>query len=161
MLQSGARAPEFRLPVAGGGEQTLASLLASGPVLLAFYKVSCPTCQYTFPYLQRLASRGALRREGDPLQVVGVAQDGERSVAEFSGAYRITFPSLLDEQSSGYAVSNAYGIRTVPSLFLVGQDGEVASSVSGFVRAGIAGIGEQFGVTVFDPGEQVPDVRPG
>ena len=28
------------------------------PVLLAFFKITCPTCQLAFPYLQRLADRG-------------------------------------------------------------------------------------------------------
>ena len=47
-------APQFDLPGLAGDRTSLPDLLVSGPVLLAFFKVTCPTCQLTFPFLERL-----------------------------------------------------------------------------------------------------------
>jgi len=38
--------------------------------VLAFFKIDCPTCQLTFPYLQRMADRGQRR-------IVAISQDDE------------------------------------------------------------------------------------
>ena len=53
-LATGAKAPEFELKTLEGKRFSLNEELAKGPVVLAFFKVSCPTCQYAFPYLERL-----------------------------------------------------------------------------------------------------------
>ena len=54
LAEVGAQAPSFRLTGVDGCERSLAEILTGGPALLAFYKVSCPVCQLTAPYLQRL-----------------------------------------------------------------------------------------------------------
>jgi len=63
LLEPGSRAPDFRLELLGGGVTTLAELLAGGPVLLAFFKIGCPVCQMTFPFLERIHAAGTLRRK--------------------------------------------------------------------------------------------------
>jgi peroxiredoxin len=55
-----ARAPEFRLPRADGGEIGLEEIIAQGPALLAFFKTSCPVCQLTFPFLERIHQADSL-----------------------------------------------------------------------------------------------------
>jgi peroxiredoxin len=153
MLEAGARAPEFELPALGGAAQSLAQILARGPALLAFFKVSCPVCQLTFPFLERI-------HQGGGLQVVGISQDNAPATADYNREYGVTFPTLLDDKG-GYAVSNAFGISTVPSLFLVEADGAVSSSESGFSKAFLEAAGRRAGVTLFQPGERVPESRPG
>ena len=44
LLVAGAAVPDLRLAVLGGGE---VSLRDEGAVLLAFFKISCPVCQFT------------------------------------------------------------------------------------------------------------------
>ncbi len=63
-FEIGDLAPEVTFFDAMGREHTLTSLLAEGPVLLAFFKVSCPTCQLTLPYLQRISGREGPDRAG-------------------------------------------------------------------------------------------------
>src|SRR5262245_50178022 len=111
LIEAGHRAPDFRLPVLEGGETSLADLTASGPVLLAFFKGSCPVCQMTFPYLERLHQAG--------YHVVGISQDDPDDTREFNREFGVTLPTLLDSEESGFPVSNDYGISTVPTLFLV------------------------------------------
>src|SRR5712692_10923463 len=116
-LKAGTSAPDFTLPTIEGKKFSLRDALARGPVLAAFFKVSCPTCQYAFPYLERLH-----KAHGDKkIIVVGISQNDQRDTAAFLKEYGVTFPTLLDDPN-GYAVSNAYGLTNVPSLFLIGQD---------------------------------------
>ena len=43
---------------------------------------------------------------------------------------------MLDDPN-GYAVSNAYGLTNVPTLFLIGQDGQIEISSVGWVKQDI------------------------
>jgi peroxiredoxin len=56
VLSAGAKAPGFTLTDLSGEKHTLADILERGPVLLALYKISCPVCQLTLPYLERIAN---------------------------------------------------------------------------------------------------------
>ena len=51
-LTAGMKAPEISLPAVDGKTFSLQDVLKKGPVLAAFLKVSCPVCQYTFPFLE-------------------------------------------------------------------------------------------------------------
>ena len=53
-LEAGIVAPDFILPTVDGKQVSLAQALKKGPVVLAFFKISCPVCQYAFPYFERL-----------------------------------------------------------------------------------------------------------
>src|SRR6266705_4019217 len=54
ILDAGSRAPDFRLPRLYGGVSALAELAAKGPVVLVFFKVTCPVCQMALPFLERI-----------------------------------------------------------------------------------------------------------
>ncbi len=90
MLEAGARAPSFRLKGLDGAAVSLDEILAKGPALLAFYKISCPVCQLTFPYLERLAA-------GSPIQIIGISQDDASATEGFNQRFGVTFPTLLDQ----------------------------------------------------------------
>src|SRR5580765_462901 len=137
LLDAGAKAPEFRLQRLEGGETTLQELTASGPVLLAFFKVSCPVCQFTFPYLERLHQAG--------YPVYGISQNDAEDTREFNGEFGITFPMLLDDENDDFPAGNAYGISYVPTLFLVTRDGNIARVIEGWQRKEIEWLGSQAG----------------
>jgi len=159
MLARGARAPEFDLRDPGGERHSLCSLLEGGPLLLAFYKVSCPVCQYTLPFLERIhAGAGSAN---PPVRIVGISQDDARDTEEFAIEFGLSFPMLLDEADAGFPASNAFGIRTVPSLFLVEPEGSIAVSESGFSKRELEEVGRRAGVAPFQPGERVPEQKPG
>jgi len=153
-LALGDKAPSFRLTGLDGSARSLDEILASGPALLAFYKISCPVCQLTAPYLQRLAAN-------DALQVIGISQDEANGTRGFTERFGVTFPTLLDLSSEGYAASNAYGITSVPSLFLVERDGTIARSFSGFSKRDLEELGARAGVSPFGPDDQVPEWKAG
>ena len=149
MLALGSKAP-----LEGSLESALESALPMGKVLLVFFKISCPTCQLALPFLERLHQSGQLA-------VYGISQDKADATGEFARAFGLTFPILLDSAASHYPASNAYGITTVPSLFLITADRTVEWTLRGFARNALADLGKAFGITMFRPGEQVPELKPG
>jgi peroxiredoxin len=156
MLQPPDSAPDFELPLLTGGSWRLSDALRESPVLLAFYKISCPTCQLTFPYLQRLADS---KHAGAP-RLVAISQDNAADTTSFMQRLGVTMPTLI-EDSRSWAASNAYKISSVPSLFLVTKDGTIATCIAGFHRAGLEDLAEHFAVPVFGPEDKVPDIKPG
>src|SRR5438045_6859006 len=89
ILDPGSRAPDFRLPRLDGGVSTLRELIAAGPALLVFFKVTCPGCQMTLPFLERIHA-------AQKLAIHGISQDADADTVEFNRAYGITFSTLLD-----------------------------------------------------------------
>jgi peroxiredoxin len=167
-LPAGNKAPDFSLLDLNGVRFSLKAALDQGPVLAAFFKVSCPTCQYTFPFLERLHQAHANKARAEKkITVVGISQNNQRDTAAFLKEFGITFPTLLDDPD-GYAVSNAYGLTNVPSLFLIGQDGEIAVTSVGWVKPEIEEINQKLSATqhippppIFKAGEDVRDFRAG
>jgi peroxiredoxin len=161
-LIAGTKAPDFSLPALDGGKFTLQEALQRGPVVAAFFKVSCPICQYAFPYFERLHKAYG----GQKVTVVGISQDNRRDTAAFVKEYGVTFRTLLDDPT-GYAVSNAYGLTNVPTLFLIGQDGQIEISSVGWVKQEVEDVSrklasaQQTPTALFHPGEDVQDFRPG
>lgn len=152
-LDAGQRAPDFQLQDLDGAERTLKELLPSGPVLLAFFKVSCPTCQFTLPFLERIYRGGA--------RVFAVSQDDAEATREFRQEFGITMPTLLDSARQGYPASNAYGLSHVPTMFLVDRDGIISWALSGFHKKELEALGAKLGVNPFRPGERVPEMKSG
>jgi peroxiredoxin len=155
-------APNFSLKGLDGREVSLNFLLQRGPVVAAFFKVSCPVCQFTFPFVQRIFERFA----GKSASIIGISQDDPRSTTEFNQEYGVKFPVLID--SEGYPVSNAYGLTNVPTVFLIGSDGKVNVNCMGFDKAALEKITKELeqhekiaSAPLFRPDEIVPAFKPG
>jgi peroxiredoxin len=162
-LTAGTKAPEFELKAMNGKTFVQRDELAQGPVVVAFFKVGCPTCQYAFPFLERLEQ--AYGHQG--VRLVGVSQNDRKKTADFTKEFGITFPVLLDD-SDTYPVSNAYGLTNVPSIFWIAQDGEIEISSVGWLKADFEAISRKMAEarnippqSVFKPGEDVRDFRAG
>jgi len=162
LVAAGAPAPPFSLPSVrpdAHAPVTLADVSDDGarPVVLAFFKANCPVCQMAFPLY------GELGRALEPadVPVVAVCQEPP-AVARPWLAERSFEGEALDDAAGGYAVSDAYGIRTVPTLILVEPDGTVGAVVEGWDRDGTNAIAARFGappVSTADDG--LPPFRPG
>jgi peroxiredoxin len=154
LLKTGSLAPDLRLARLDGGETSLTEILANGPALLAFFKVNCPVCQLAFPFLERIHSPGKL-------SIWGISQNGPADTRAFCAEYGITFPVLIDPEKAGYQASNAYGISSVPTLFLVEQDGGISKVIPGWSKIDVAEIGGTVGVNPFRDSESVPEWKAG
>jgi peroxiredoxin len=162
-LQEGTKAPDFSLPTLDGGKFSLQDALHRGPVLAVFFKISCPVCQYAFPFFERLHKAYGSQK----VAMVGISQDDKTNTAAFLKEYGVTFPALLDDPG-GYVVSNAYGLTNVPSWFLIGQDAGIKISSVGWVRADVEALNRQLSDAnhasrrrLFRPADEVRDFWPG
>jgi peroxiredoxin len=162
-LATGKKAPEFDLKSLDGKLLSLAAELARGPVVLVFFKVSCPTCQYALPFYERLHK--AYQKNG--VTLVGISQNEVKDTAAFNNEFGVTFPVLLDDTHS-YPVSNGYGLTNVPTIFWIAQDGEIEVSSVGWFKADFEEInrrmaesGKMAPTVLFKPGEEVRDFRAG
>jgi peroxiredoxin len=161
-IVAGNIAPGFSLKALDQKEYSLRRLLEHGPVVAAFFKISCPVCQFTFPFLERLHKRYG----SSDVSFLGVSQDDARSTRNFASEYGVTFPLLLDED--GYPVSNGYGLTNVPTIFLIDSDGKVKVSSMGFDRKDLEAIAGELAerrkialTPLFRPDEVVPANKPG
>ncbi|HLH05761.1 MAG TPA: TlpA disulfide reductase family protein [Terriglobales bacterium] len=162
-LNTGIAAPDFKLPNIQGSPFSLRDTLKHGPVVLAFFKVSCPVCQFTFPYLERLYQSV----KGKNITIVGISQNNQQDTNSFMKQFGVTFPVLLDDPK-GYPVSNAYGITNVPTLFYIAEDGSIEVSSVGWSREDLQQISRLAGekcaigkLNIIKPGENVPAFKAG
>jgi peroxiredoxin len=162
-LGTGESAPDFRLQDTCGLQCSLSALLRKGPVVLAFLKISCPVCQFTFPYLERMHQAA----RGTNVHVIGVSQNSQKDTSFFRKQFGITFPVALDDPKD-YLVSNAYGITNVPTVFYIGQEGQIEVSCVGWAKRDIEDIARRISehnqaplIAVIPPTENVPEFRGG
>jgi peroxiredoxin len=142
-LPAGKPAPDFHLARLEGGDVSLGELLVDGPVLLVFYKVTCPVCQMTLPFLERLHVAGTTR-------VFGISQNDAEDTRQFAERFGVTFPMLLDLEDDGFLASNDYGISSVPTMYAIDQDSKITKVMQGWLKSDM----EQLGV--LRPGDNVP-----
>lgn len=157
-LTTGVAAPDFSLASTSGQKLSLGDALKKGPVVAAFFKVSCPVCQFAFPFLERI-----YETYGDAnLTFWGVSQDDARDTKDFMKEFGVKFPVLIDD--SKYTASNQYGLTNVPSVFLIGTDGKIQVSSVGFAKADLENVAAaaarasgKAATPLFRPGEVVPE----
>jgi peroxiredoxin len=163
-LPCGIQAPDFTLTTTTGKPAVLSDLLKRGPAVLAFFKISCPVCQYAFPFVERMWQV----HKSEPVPFLGISQDSLSDTQSFIKQYGITFPVALDK-APGYIVSNAYKLTNVPTIYLVDREGEIRVSSVGWARQDMEEMNlklsmmnpaqEQF--RVFKPGEDVAEFKAG
>ena len=120
MLKEGSAAPDFNLPVLGGGEASL-SALKGKVVVVNFWATWCPPCLVEMPVLDELFR--TYRDQG--VEVLGLSLDEEGlSITEpFVEKLKITYPIVESDRKTYQAYGN---VLTIPHTFVVGRDGKVA-----------------------------------
>lgn len=131
---------------------------SDGPLALFFYKVTCPVCQMVAPKTQTFA-------HAYPGRIIGIGQDPEEKLATFDQRFGMSFERISDLPP--YELSNAYGIRVVPTLFLV-KDGHVTESVESWDRDGFNRVSRRLAdvtgmeyAPISGEGDDLPPFRPG
>jgi peroxiredoxin len=124
--------------------------LGSQPALVVFFETDCPTCRLAVPYLNKLA-RGA--------RVIGISQDDDAATKQFTEQLATAFPVQRDH---GLALSQAFDLKFVPSLFLIGPGGRVLRAHFGFDKSGLNQIADQLRCApVADEFDGAPQSKPG
>lgn len=146
-IEIGARAPE--VPGVDVGE----------PRGYVFYKVTCSVTQMAGPPIARLA-------DAYPGSIVGIGQDPPEALAVFAEELGWGFAQRSD--LAPYEVSEAFGIRSAPTVVVVDRDGTVVDVVESWDRDGLnrasaalAGLLGAEGAVVSTPDDGLPDFKPG
>ncbi len=133
-LKVGDAAPDFTLKDYEGREFSLSGL--DGFKLLIFYKVTCPTCQLTLPFVEKM-----YRSYGGAVHFLGVVQDPEGEARRFAEDYGFTFPQLID--APDYKTSIDYEVMVVPTVYLVDPEGRISFVEESFVKASLEELNER------------------
>jgi len=129
---SGA-APSFSLPTVTGGTEVSLAQHRGKVVLLSFWATWCAPCKQEMPHLDALAKKHA--QAG--LVVLSINSDDPRTVRRVKpwlDQQALSLTVLLDTERK---VLDAYDpSRTLPWSVLVGRDGEIVETWSGFDEDG-------------------------
>jgi thiol-disulfide isomerase/thioredoxin len=116
IAQVGAPAPALTLPVVGGGTSNLAADRGK-VVLVNFWATWCEPCKAEMPGLQQLADE--LSNQPFRLYSVDLQEDAPQILA-FEQQYGLRLYAVIDEDGTA---TRAYGVRALPSTFLIDQKG--------------------------------------
>jgi peroxiredoxin len=134
-------------------------VVAGEPTTLFFYKVTCPVCQMAAPPVEGF-------QRAYPGRIVGIGEDPEEKLEAFAGEFGLSFLSVSD--APPYEASEAYGVRVVPTAFLVGDDGIILDTVESWDREGLNRLSERLAeltgapyAPISEEGDGLPAFRPG
>jgi cytochrome c biogenesis protein CcmG/thiol:disulfide interchange protein DsbE len=124
---TGRAAPALPKELLAGSPVTLASLrgaAAGRPALVVFWASWCGPCQHEAPAIERFASSPTGHG-----RVIGVDwSDEAASARRFIAKYGWSFSNLRDGEG---AVGLAYGLRGLPTTFVISADGSIEKTLIG------------------------------
>jgi peroxiredoxin len=119
-IEVGEPLPDFTLQTFDGSSTSRASL-EGRPLLLVFWNTWCPNCMRELPEVNRLAEEFGPR--GLAVLAINTAMnDSERKARAYWEKVGYGFPVGFDRD---FEIGQAFGIRGVPTIFLVDSKGIV------------------------------------
>jgi peroxiredoxin len=121
-------APDFSLYSLDGRKVSLADYHGKTKLVITFWASWCGPCRMELPMLRDFYKR--YRKNSDDFEILAIDVDDDRADAEAAAAKdRLPFPVLLD--TAGVA-SDAYGVESIPAMFVIEKDGTVRDGRVGF-----------------------------
>ena len=134
----------------------------AGETLYAVFKTTCPTCELSWPYLDRIRRVA----DGKGMTVVAVSQDDPAKSRSFAERLGTKIDTAYDPNP--WPASDALGVTSVPTLFRVGSDGNIAETIVGFDRERFRALARRAATLagrppeeIFLPGDDAPAIKPG
>lgn len=141
VLKAGSVAPGFSLQDAVGVKYNLGAYRGH-PVLLEFFAVWCPVCHRETSVIHRLTQQFAPKgvqtlavlanSYGKNFEISGRKDLSLATVNDFAWyarQFKANYPLLVDPK---FTTVNRYGISAYPGLYVIGKDGKVLSSGTGY-----------------------------
>ncbi|MCR4919846.1 MAG: alpha/beta fold hydrolase [Prevotella sp.] len=126
LIKPGTAAPDFRLQTPDGRKVRLSALTKGKTVVIDFWASWCPDCRKDAPEVVRM--REAYKQHG--IEFIGISMDTD--VAAWQKAistYGMAYPQLSELKAFRQSdIARAYGVKWIPSMVVVGPDGQVQLS---------------------------------
>ncbi len=122
----GAPAPDFRLLLDDGRTLTLHSLNGR-PVLINHWATWCAPCRNEMPLL-----RQAAQEHPDLVVLAANLQQARSQIEPFAAEFALDLPVVLDAQG---ALRDLYGVRGLPTTYVIDRDGQIAGVHHGELTA--------------------------
>ena len=126
LVKAGTAAPDFKMKTPDGKNFQFSKFAKGKTVVLDFWASWCPDCRKDAPEVVRLYEK--YRQFG--IEFIGVSMDTEveawkKAVEKFG----ITYPQVSElKKFKETDIAKAYGVKWIPSMVVVGPDGEVKLS---------------------------------
>jgi hypothetical protein len=149
--------PHLSLPDLEGTERPFLTAWATRPALFVFGHRDCVTTRMALPFVDRIH-----RRRPPDTSVIAILQDDAESARALRRDLELDLPVWLE--GDPYPVAAEMGLRSVPTIMLVGTDGLIVRTLEGFRRDELEAMAREIGMagplfTEADAG--VPARRPG
>ncbi|MFC5711902.1 thiol-disulfide oxidoreductase ResA [Thalassorhabdus alkalitolerans] len=123
-VQVGDEAPNFVLEDLEGKRVELEEYKGQG-VFLNFWGTFCPPCEREMPYME---NQYQIYQEQD-VEILAVnVGETDLAVSRFVDRHELTFPIPMDKGSD---VVDRYGVRPLPTTFLIDSEGIVTKVITG------------------------------
>jgi thiol-disulfide isomerase/thioredoxin len=125
--KKGQPAPPFQVVTTSGQKLSLASYKGS-VLVIEFFATWCGGCKASIPHLAELQQK--FGNQGLHILGLDVGQgDDLEGVKEFVAKLKISYPVAIADEDVVY---DGYGIRMVPTLFIVDKKGILVEKLSGY-----------------------------
>ena len=118
-LGASLRAPDFSLPMQGGGEWTMSEQRGK-VIVMNFWTVTCRPCIQEMPTIELLAE---MTRDWGDVEVVAVSTDRSWAEVETIIPRNSRITSLLDADRK--VVTDRFGTKLFPETWIIDADGVV------------------------------------
>ena len=149
--------PHLSLPDLEGAERAFVAAWATRPALFVFGHRDCVTTRMALPFVDRIH-----RRRPPETSVIAILQDDADSARALRRDLELDLPVWLE--ADPYPVAAEIGLRSVPTLMLVGTNGLIARTCEGFKRDELEAMAREIGMAgpLFTEADaSVPARRPG
>jgi len=126
LLNPGKIAPDFQLQTPDGKTLTFSEFAKGKYVVLDFWASWCPDCRKDLPEVIRLYNK--FHEKG--VEFLGVSFDTDKEKwTDYIAKSGVPYPQVSElKRMNQSEVAKAYGVKWIPSLYLIGPDGKVLVS---------------------------------
>ncbi len=126
LVKAGTVAPDFKMKTPDGKTIQFAKFAKGKTVVLDFWASWCPDCRKDAPEVVRLYEK--YRQHG--IEFIGISMDTDVEAWQKAiEKYGITYPQVSElKKFKETDIAKAYGVKWIPSMVVVGPDGQVKLS---------------------------------